>query len=393
MSLSTRATAALLAIAALGAGGHAPAGSEADTRAELAKVQARIRAVTEAVQAEAATRNDAAAALKAADQALREARERLDAARDERTAAQARQGELKARRDAARAALDVQRSALAADLRVAYRGGRDEPLKLWLNVASPEELGRVLVYAGYVTRARTERIRLVEADLARLAQLEADLARQADELAGLARAQEQQVRALNGAKAARERALAVVDADLDSRSSELARLRANAGSLETLLARLRDAIRDIPADDYAQAGRHRQPFAQLRGRLPWPAAGTVAATFGAARPGGLVWQGLLLDTPPGTSVRAPYYGRVVYADWLPGLGLLLILDHGEGYLTLYGNNEKLYRKVGDLVGPGEVLAASAAGEGSMASQMYFEVRHGKDPQDPRVWLRPAGARR
>ncbi len=367
-------------------------GSESDTRAELAKVQAKIRKVTETVHEEAATRDEAAGALRAADQSLREARTRLDEARRKHAAAEAREQALQAERDAARARLDGERAALAADLRTTYRNGRDESLKLWLNANDPVELGRLLSYYGYFGRARAARIQGIEADLAHLEELEAQLSRQRSELAELARAQEAEVRALNGARSSREHALAVVEADLDSKSSELVRLRANAGSLESLLAQLREAMRDIPAEDYASTGRHRQPFAQLRGRLPWPAKGNIAARYGSAKPGGLVWQGLLLDTEPGTPVHAPYFGRVVYADWLPGLGLLIILDHGGGYLTLYGNNERLYRKVGDSVSPGEVLAASAASSGAMASQMYFEVRHGKDPEDPRHWLRPIGAK-
>ena len=367
-------------------------GSESDTRAELAKVQARIRKVTETVHEEAATRDEAAGALKAADQSLREARARLDEARQKRAAAEAREQALKAERDAARGKLDGERAALAADLRTTYRNGRDESLKLWLNANDPVELGRMLSYYGYFGRARAARIQGIEQDVAHLETLEAGLARQREELAELARQQEAEVRTLNGARTSREHALAVVEADLDSKSSELAHLRANAGSLEKLLAQLREAIRDIPAEDFAATGHHRQPFAQLRGRLPWPAKGSVVASYGSVKPGGLVWQGLLLDTEPGTPVHAPYFGRVVYADWLPGLGLLIILDHGGGYLTLYGNNERLYRKVGDSVSPGEVLAASAVASGAMASQMYFEVRHGKDPEDPRRWLRPAGAR-
>ena len=370
----------------------AAAGNESDTRAELAKVQARIRKVTETVHAEAASRDEAVAALRAAEQALREARERLDDARARRAAAETRQAELRGRRDQARATLDAARAGLAADLRTTYRNGRDESLKLWLNANDPVQLGRMLAYYGYFGRARAQRIQAIETDLAHLDTLEAELARQTEALAALTREQEAEVKSLNGAKAARERALAVVEADLDSKSSELVKLRSNAGSLEKLLAQLREALRDIPSEDYASAGRHRQPFAQLRGRLPWPAKGRLVASYGSAKPGGLVWQGVLLDTEPGTAVHAPYYGRVVYADWLPGLGLLIVLDHGGGYLTLYGNNERLYRKVGDNVAPGELLASSAAAAGAMASQLYFEVRRGKDPEDPRHWLKPLAAR-
>ena len=368
------------------------AANETDTRAELARVQARIRKVTESVHAEAATRDEAAAALRAADESLKTARERLEAARGARDGAERRLEALKQERAGAAAALDAVRDRLRADLATAYRNGRDAPLKLMLNADDPVLLGRMLAYYGYFGAARAVRMQAIEHDLAKLAALDADLSRQAAELKRLAAAQENEVRGLNSARLSRERALATVEADLDSKSSELARLRANASSLEKLLSQLREALKDVPAEDYAGTGRHRQPFDKMRGKLPWPARGTVVAQYGSAKPGGLVWQGVLLDTEPGTSVRAPYHGRVVYADWLPGLGLLVILDHGGGYLTLYGNNARLYRKVGDSVAPGDVLAASAAETGAMASQLYFEVRRGKEAEDPRRWLRPLSTR-
>lgn len=382
--------ACFLATAAGAAGPpSARAGSEAEARAELARIQARIHKVTEGVHADAASRDEAAAALKAAEDSLADARSRLDEARERRAAAAARDEKLKAERDQARARLDRERAALAADLRVSYRNGRDEPLKLLLNARDPAELGRLLDYYGYFGRARAARIHAIEGEVSHLEALEAELAQEHQALAAATRDQESEVRALNTARSVREHAYQVVAADLDSKSTELVRLRANATSLEKLVTQLREALRDSPPEDYGSAQRHRQPFAELKGRLAWPAHGTVVAQFGSPKPGGLVWQGLLLDTEPGTPVRAPAYGRVVYADWLTGLGLLLILDHGGGYLTLYGNNEQLYRKVGDNVAPGEVLAATSASPGAMAPQVYFEIRRGKGPEDPRSWLKPA----
>ena len=246
----------------------------------------------------------------------------------------------------------------------------------------------MMTYYGYFGRARSERIHAVESAIGQLQEAQAKLAEERQQIAALAAQQEEQVQGLNTAKSARARALLAVEADLDSKSSELQRLRANAASLEKLLAQLREAIKDLPSEDFASAGRRQQAFSNLRGRLPWPARGTVLAQFGAAKPGGLLWTGLLMQTAPATAVHAVYYGRVIYADWLSGLGLLIIVDHGGGYLTLYGNNERLYRKVGDAVVPGDVIGTSAEAAGGMAAQMYFEVRHGKDALDPRTWLRP-----
>jgi septal ring factor EnvC (AmiA/AmiB activator) len=109
--------------------------------------------------------------------------------------------------------------------------------------------------------------------------------------------------------------------------------------------------------------------------------------FGEPRAGGpLKWQGLLIGAERGTQVRAPYQGRVVYADWLPGLGLLLVLDHGGGYLSLYGHNEQLYRRVGENVVPGDALGAVGDAAGTSQPALYFEIRHGRQPLDPAEWV-------
>jgi septal ring factor EnvC (AmiA/AmiB activator) len=130
-----------------------------------------------------------------------------------------------------------------------------------------------------------------------------------------------------------------------------------------------------------------QPFERVKGKLPWPAKGKLLARFGQLRAGGpLKWQGVLIDTQRGAQVRAPFHGRVVYADWLPGMGLLLVLDHGNGYMSLYGHNEQLFKAVGDRVAPGDVMAAAGDSGGNANAGLYMEIRKGGQTQDPLLWL-------
>ncbi|MBS0376152.1 MAG: peptidoglycan DD-metalloendopeptidase family protein [Proteobacteria bacterium] len=390
MSRSPRRLLPLLVLAALAAPPAVPApareANPAETEAALDRVKGRIREVTEAVQGDVARRDGLARELKSADEALQAARRRLDDVRSRRSASEARLAELKADERRAAAELAAERAALAAQLRSAYQGGRDEELKVLLNAADPATLGRMLTYYGYLGRARADRIHEISARAARLEALDEALAGETAKLAALEDERRREAGAVDAARGTRQRALGELQARIASRSAELKDLKANASSLEDLLARLRAALEDFDSPEFVAPGGARRPFADVHGRLSWPARGRLLAQFGEARAAGLKWQGLLLETHRAGEIRAPYYGRVVYADWLPGLGLLMILDHGGGYLSLYGYNEKLYRQAGDKVRPGEVIAASF-GDGAARPELYFEIRQGARPLDPRPWLK------
>jgi septal ring factor EnvC (AmiA/AmiB activator) len=168
-----------------------------------------------------------------------------------------------------------------------------------------------------------------------------------------------------------------------SGNQELAKLRREEQAVESLVADLSRVLQDFPVDST-------QSFEQMRGKLPWPVQGRVTARYqeqhADAAPGPR-WNGEMIEAARGTKVRAPYFGRVVYADWLQGLGLLLIIGHSGGYMTLYGHAEVLYKSVGDWVAPGDVIAAFGDAEGA-APQLYFEIREGRKTVDPKVWLAP-----
>jgi septal ring factor EnvC (AmiA/AmiB activator) len=362
----------------------APARSEAEAKSQLAKVRERIRRITEGVQDDVAKRDGIAAELREADKAVASARARLDEVRGKRTDSERRRDELREEQARARAALAAERDALAAQLRSAYLAGREERLKVLLNAGDPATLGRMLQYYSYFGRARAETIATIDEHVQRLDVLEQELATADARLADLERERRQEVEALDSARARRERALGALQARIATRNTELRELRSNAAALEQLIEKLRAAIGEFDASDVTGPGAQRG-FAAARGRLPWPARGKLLAKYGDARPGGLRWNGLLLETAPGAAVRAPYYGRVVYADWLTGLGQLVILDHGGGYLSLYANNDRIRTQVGDRVAPGDVLATSASGD--LRPELYFEIRRGTRPVDPRPWLK------
>lgn len=359
---------------------QASAAEVAGKEAELKQVRGRIESIRKAIHADAERRDALASQLKSAELAVQSAREQLSSVRTQRVAAEKRLAELNTERRDREERVDRERAALSGELATLYMNGRQEQLKLLLNQQDPARLGRVLTYYGYFGRARADRIARISDELEHLRLLNDSISAEATRLRDLEQKNEQNVKALSGARAQRAQTLAQVQSKLKTRNQELAKLQRDARSLEKLVEELRRAIEEFP--ELAE-----QPFQRVRGKLPWPVKGPLLARFGQQRAGGpLKWQGLVIGADRGTQVRSPYHGRVVYADWLPGLGLLLVLDHGGGYMSLYGNNEQLYRRVGDRVAPGDILSAVGDAAGVGKPGLYLEIRKGRQVLDPAPWL-------
>jgi septal ring factor EnvC (AmiA/AmiB activator) len=358
--------------------GAAP--SPESTQAELRDVRSRIESIRKAITNDVQRRDAVTEQLKDTELGIQSARQKLDATRNERLEAERKLRDLRAEQAATERQVEAEREALAGELKVAYLNGRDERLKLLLNQQDPVKLGRMLAYYGYFGQARAERINAIRDHVAHLDLLAERIAGEAKRLDDIEQRRAAEVDRLADARTRRSQTLANLQSQIKSRADELARLERDAKTLERLVEQLRRAMEDFPV--LAQ-----QPFDRVKGKLPWPAKGKLLARFGQLRAGGpLRWQGVLIDTARGAQVRAPFHGRVVYADWLPGMGLLLVLDHGNGYMSLYGHNEQLFKAVGDRVAPGDVMAAAGDSGGNANSGLYMEIRKGGQPQDPLAWL-------
>ena len=353
----------------------------AQKEAELKKVNARIENVRKTVNADIEKRDKLSAQLRDAELGVQSARKQLEELRAQRIATEARLEDLGREQAQRENELAAERGALAGELRTAYVNGREEQLKLLLNQQDPASFGRMLTYYGYFGRARAERIASIHDKLEHLALLREKIAAEGQRLEELESRQAQEVAALKGAQEKRTKAVAAIDSQIKTRGGEIKRLESQARSLEKLIADLRKALERGPVARQA-------PFEPLRGKLPWPVQqGKVLARFGQPRAGGsLRWQGMLIGTDRGARVRAPFAGRVAYADWLPGMGLMIVLDHGGGYLSLYGHNEEVFKKVGDPVTAGDVIGAVGDTGGHNQPALYFEVRRGCEPVNPENWL-------
>lgn len=311
-----------------------------------------------------------------------------------------------------------QQRLIAIQARAAYQSGRQEYVKLLLNQQNPEKFSRTLTYYDYLSQARLEQLAAFNETLRQLANVEQEInSHQAQLQAQKASLDERHAR-LSEARKERQQALAKLNRDfatrdqrLKARQQEQAELGRVLKTIEETLARKAEEARKraLAAQQAEQARPGQQPsqpsgplvtsgavyggpFASARGKLPWPVDGRLVARYGTPRGGDArtKWDGVLIGAPSGSQVRAVHGGRVVFADWLRGAGLLVILDHGNGYLSLYGHNQNLLKNAGDVVKAGDPIATVGSSGGQETSALYFAIRQNGRPSDPAQWCRAQG---
>jgi septal ring factor EnvC (AmiA/AmiB activator) len=277
--------------------------------------------------------------------------------------------------------LDKRRKALATQIMAAYRLGRESRLKLLLNQDSPALLSRTLAYYDYFSRSQAEQIDELRKVLATLDQMQANINK---ELSALLEVQKNQRRVLDemtGQRAERQSIIDVLSNQIGTDETRLAELQNNRKDLEALLERLSNVLADIPADLGKRSGPQ-----DLKGQMSMPVKGRVKHAYGQPRTAGLRWQGWLIAANNGSDVKAVAYGRVAFSDWLRGYGLMIIIDHGDNFMSLYGNNESLMYEVGDWVEAGTSI--STVGTSPLnGNGLYFEIRKNGKAMDPAVWLK------
>lgn len=299
--------------------------------------------------------------------------EELDLNEDEVTTLSDRQTELIA-------AKGEQQYYIEQQIRAAYEIGNQEYLKVLLNQEDPNEIARMLAYYDYFNEARVDQIVNYNQTLTELDNVSQALALEVIQLEQNQALLETQRSALAVNQNEKEHALRALIAQISSTGTEISKLVEDRSRLEKLLERLHTSLANIPTPGSAQ------PFSGMQGKLQLPATGKISHRFGHQRnQGKLRWHGVFIDAPEGDPVYAVHYGRVVFSDWLRGFGLLLIISHGEGYMSLYGHNQVLYRETGDWVTAGDMIATVGDSGGQNKTGLYFEIRIGGKPSDPQKW--------
>ena len=320
--------------------------------------------------------------LESTDKSIGEAAAGMRQLKQQKAESQARLDQLEEERRVQRAALQEMRSRLAQDLRSAYLMGRQGQVKLLLNQEDPATVSRMLAYHGYFTRSRNDRIQALRTTLAGLAATGQDIIAQQERLDGLLQQQREAAGQLADGQDERSRVLAKLQLQMKGKAQELAQLERDEQRLHQLVESLQQALGDIPPAVTDSRSLH-----ELKGRLRWPVAGHISMQYGSRQAGGkLISRGVRIKAQAGADVRAIAKGRVAYADWLRGFGLLLIIDHGKDYMSLYGNNQALFKEVGEWVEGNEVIATVGSSGGQASTGLYLELRKKGRPFNPAPWF-------
>lgn len=368
------------------------AASAAQGRQDLSDLRARIEQLRRELADTTESRSEAADALRQSERAISDANRRLrdiaaqQSAIDQRTSELESMG-LKIGQQAAQGRMLLRRS-----LQQRYLRGGHGFLKLLIKGHDPNGIARQSHYLTYIAAAEAEALRRLSGDQKRLTAISTEIEEKKARLSELRTEEQEQKARLEAERKERKTLLSKLSLQLAAQRKEIGKLKRDEERLSRLVEKLAKTLATPgsspgPRNELLPGAEHEgAPFQQLKGRLHLPVRGEVGNRFGAARSdSGVLWKGLLILAKPGEAVRAVASGRVVFADWLRGFGNLLIVDHGEGYMSLYGYNETLFKQVGEEVQPGDVIASVGSSGGGTETGLYFELRHQGRAFDPLPW--------
>jgi murein hydrolase activator len=352
-----------------------------DTEA-LEQLRARIQVLQQTLEQDRSRRGELRQILETTERRMADLQGELATLRRRIAEQTARQRQTAAEREQAEAALNRHYSVLAQQVRAAYIIGQRGKAKLLLNQDHTEQMSRVMTYYDYLNRARARHIEDVRTLVQTLQTLETRLRQETAELESMRSEHEGRLTALEAARAERQEMVKQLGQRIVHEERELRQLRADERQLSRLIRELQTVLADVPGD------LGTRPLDALRGQLPWPVAGRLLAGYGQPKAGGaLKWNGLWIAGREGDPVRAVARGRVAYVGWMHRYGLIVVLEHEGGYYTLYGHAQSAAVAIGDWVNGGDVIANVGATGGHEKPGLYFELRKGTDPINPRPWLR------
>jgi septal ring factor EnvC (AmiA/AmiB activator) len=381
------------------------AGAKAEqSKEDLNRLHERIEALKKELDSTKEAHKDAADELKASEKAISETNRKLyELSKQHKQNRNALAG-LQQQKLEIETTVKEQQDLLGAQLYQRYLHGQQGYIQIVLQQQDPGAIARQLHYYSYVSKARAALIASMQQNLGKIARLNDETANALKALTELKQKQEQERRGLQAQKNERNKVLKQLSAKISSQRGEISKLKRDEKRLSQLVERLSRIIPKTVPKKRSKAAKSSEPvsrneelptnafdggnFAALKGKLNLPIRGDIANRFGDSREDtGVSWKGLFIKSSEGSEVKSIASGRVVFADWLRGFGNLLIVDHGDGYMSLYGNNQSLLKRVGESVSGGDTIAAVGNSGGNETSGLYFELRHRSKPLDPLGWSR------
>ena len=389
--------------------------AEVDTRkSELRAMRARLQNLQKEYQSAQESKLEVSDGLRKSERAISESSRQLREMEANLHVAQNELQDVQGQIIATEARIKTQKTRLNAALKTTYQRGEVDALRLLLNGADPNQSARDLHYLASLSRAQRALIESLRADLAQLKSLQQQATQKTQTLAQIQTARQSEQQKLLAEKRERQQVLQQLSTKIQKQGREIATLQRDQTRLTQLVERLARAMARpkpkpktrktqggyglptprVPSAPVAVVTETPEPyeagksFESLKGLLRLPVQGELMNRFGAPREeGGLSWKGLFIRATNGAAVKAVAAGQVVFSDWLRGFGNLIIVDHGEGYMSLYSNNESLYKQVGDAVRPGDTLASVGNSGGQVEPGLYFEMRHKSRPFNPMSWIK------
>lgn len=365
----------------------------ADQQQELDNLRSRISKMQREMGHTKKSKSEVQDALRKSERAISDSSRKIAELTAQKHLAARTLNTLQVRQQNLTDSMQTQQRLLGKQLYLQYIGGNFSYFRQFLNGQEPHQLARNLQYYQYIARERAAGLSALRGNFNALQTTQLEVQKHSIKLAALNAEELTQRSNLTQGKLAKQQTLENISRQLRQQKREVTRLQRDENRLAQLVKKLAKLLAkpksksafgnaDLP-DNFFDI----HPFGQLKGKLALPAKGTIGNRFGTPRPDGIVlWKGIFVKSNAGQTVKTIAAGRVVFADWLRGFGNLLIVDHGAGYMSLYGNNEMLYKKVGDWATGGETIASVGNSGGNEESGLYFELRHESKPFDPIPWL-------
>lgn len=367
--------------------------ASASQQEELENLRKRIAAMQSEIAKTSESKTEAADALRASELAISDSNRKLSELAEQQRDADLKLNSLQSKQQQLNLSIARQQELLGRLLYQQYLGGKHEYLRLMLDNQDPSKVARDLQYFQYIARNRAAWLASLRSDLQDLNNVSRQVHEQSRSLEKLRADQAQQKDKLKQDQLARQQVLGQISKQLAQQRREVTRLQHDENRLANLVTKISEMLakpksKSLFKNDNLPDNRFDgKPFEQLEGKLTLPIKGEITNKFGATRPDStVVWKGLFIKAAAGQPVKAVASGRVVFADWLRGFGNLLIVDHGNAYMSLYGNNETMYKRVGDELHGGDTISTVGNSGGNADSGLYFELRHESKPLDPLKWL-------